>query len=445
MKTKSLLFALFFAFAFTSNATTYFVRSTGGSNSNNGLTASTAFQTLNKVFNLSALADGDVIDISGTFTYATSKIITKSITIQGTDKNTAIVEGVTGAYKNCFTFGGVDETSGLPTSTPVITIENVTFKNFDYLNKTGTSSNGGVFSVHVGVTLTCKKVDFINNQAYNGGAIYAKGGALTFEDCFFKNNRAMRLDGLYSAGGVINAQAAVNMGSPAVPNTNNLSLVFDRCLFEGNTSDYMGSAIRFEALFTNALIAPGLLIQNCTFTANKISTLGNHTGGSIHINAVSPAADVKLINNTIAYNSSELSVAGSISGINITGASANKVSLINNILFSNLNGETTPISISLASTKLKESRNNIIDSDFNFDSKTATGMSSGNMNSVTSGQLLLAATLEKNGGATNTLSLGAGSVAIDAGYVTGAPSVDQRNITRIGNPDVGAFEKSKKR
>ncbi|MDP2338185.1 MAG: hypothetical protein Q8N05_17420, partial [Bacteroidota bacterium] len=90
MKTKTLLFALFFAFAFTSNATTYYVRSASGLDTNDGLTSGTPFLTLGKAFDLPALADGDVIDISGTFTYAVSKTMTKSITIQGTDKNTAI-------------------------------------------------------------------------------------------------------------------------------------------------------------------------------------------------------------------------------------------------------------------------------------------------------------------------------------------------------------------
>jgi predicted outer membrane repeat protein len=430
--------------AFEIAAITYYVRSTGGLDTNNGLSPGSPFLTLGKAFDLPALADGDVIDILGTFTYATSKNLTKSITIQGTDKSTAIVQGVTGAYKNCFNFGSIDAATGLPTSTPTITIENVTFQNFDYLNAAGTAGYGGALYVQVGVTLTCRNVDFINNLAYTGGAVFAKGGVLTFEDCYFKNNRAKRIDGLYSGGGAINAQAAVTMGSPAVPNTNNLSLVLDRCLFDGNTSDYLASAIRFETLFTDVSIAPGLLVQNCTFTANKITSLGNHTGGSIHINAVSPATDVKLINNTIAYNNSDLTVAGSISGINIiTGASANKMTLINNILFSNFNAETTPISISLASSvNLKESRNNIIDSDFDFTAKTTNGatMASGNVNSVTSGQLLLAANLANNGGATKTLSLGAGSVAINAGYGNSAPAVDQRNTTRIGIPDAGSYE-----
>jgi hypothetical protein len=444
MKTKSLLIALIFVLAMAANATTYYVRSTGGLDTNDGLSSGSPFLTLAKAFDLPALADGDVIDISGTFTYATSKVFTKSVTLKGTDKSAAIVEGVTGAYKNCFNFGSINAATGLPTSTPNITIENVTFQNFDYLNAAGTAGYGGALYVQVGVTLTCRNVDFINNLAYTGGAVFAKGGALTFEDCYFQNNRAMRISGLYSGGGAINTQAAVNMGSPAVPNTNNLSLVLDRCLFDGNTSDYLGSSIRYETLFTDASIAPGLLIQNCTFTANKITTLGVNTGGSVHINAVSPAADVKLINNTIAYNSSEISTTGSIVGINIiTGASANKVTLINNILFSNFNAEPTPASISLASSvNLKESRNNIIDSDFNFTAKTTNGatMASGNVNSVTSEQLLLAASLANNGGATKTLSLGEGSVAINAGYADGAPTVDQRNMVRTGIPDIGAFD-----
>ncbi|MDD4972639.1 MAG: choice-of-anchor Q domain-containing protein, partial [Paludibacter sp.] len=67
-------------------------------------------------------------------------------------------------------------------------------------------------------------------------------------------------------------------------------------------------------------------------------------------------------------------------------------------------------------------------------------MASNNVQSVTSANLLLATSLADNGGATKTLSLGTGSAAIDAGYVTGALTVDQRNYTRTGNPDVGAYE-----
>ena len=55
--------------------------------------------------------------------------------------------------------------------------------------------------------------------------------------------------------------------------------------------------------------------------------------------------------------------------------------------------------------------------------------------------MLLAASLADNGGATKTLSLGATSVAVNAGYITGMPSVDQRNFARGGGkPDIGAYD-----
>jgi hypothetical protein len=445
MKSKSLLFALFFVLAMVAKATTYYVRSIGGSDTNDGLSSGSPFLTLGKAFDLPALADGDVIDISGTFTYATSKNLTKSITIQGTDKSTAIVEGIAGAYKNCFIFGGVNSSTGLPTSTPVITIENVTFQNFDNLNALGNAGNGGAFFVQVGVTLTCRNLNFINNQAYSGGAIRAFGGVLTFEDCFFKNNRAKRINGLYSDGGVFNFQIAATMGSPAVPNTNNLSVVIDRCLFEGNTSDRYGAALSFITQIPGSVV-PGILVQNSTFTGNEVTVRGDLNSGTIYIQESTQNAEVKLINNTIAYNSSKISTSNATAGIYILNtSSANKFTLINNIIFSNYNAEATPKSIAIKTGQplpLTESRNNIIDYNFNFTTNTTNGatMASDNVSSVTSGQLLLAENLANNGGTTKTLSLGASSAAVNAGYVTGVPIVDQRIVPREGTPDVGAFE-----
>jgi hypothetical protein len=121
------------------------------------------------------------------------------------------------------------------------------------------------------------------------------------------------------------------------------------------------------------------------------------------------------------------------------------VTLFNNIFYSNIiSGTTTVGSISVNSAAtLKESRNNITDnstSALNFDAKTQSGYSSGNINAVTAPQLLLAASLADNGGRTKTLSLGVGSVAINAGYTTGVPTTDQRGFMRDASPDMGAYE-----
>ena len=45
-----------------------------------------------------------------------------------------------------------------------------------------------------------------------------------------------------------------------------------------------------------------------------------------------------------------------------------------------------------------------------------------------------------NGGPTETMAIGPGSPAIDAGTPTGAQPVDQRGLPRVGAVDVGAYE-----
>jgi len=49
--------------------------------------------------------------------------------------------------------------------------------------------------------------------------------------------------------------------------------------------------------------------------------------------------------------------------------------------------------------------------------------------------------LANNGGPTQTMALGPGSAAIDAGLPgNGAPTVDQRGVARSTPPDIGAYE-----
>ena len=50
------------------------------------------------------------------------------------------------------------------------------------------------------------------------------------------------------------------------------------------------------------------------------------------------------------------------------------------------------------------------------------------------------AALADNGGPTETCALLAGSVAINAGTDTGAPTIDQRGYDRISPYDIGAYE-----
>jgi hypothetical protein len=145
--------------------------------------------------------------------------------------------------------------------------------------------------------------------------------------------------------------------------------------------------------------------------------------GILNLNPTGSGVDVKLINNTIAYNTSARTTSGATPGLYVRGLT-NKTTLINNILFSNFDSQATPVSKSIGNATnilFKESHHNITDE-------------------VTGAALGLATTLANNGGATKTLLISNSSVAVNAGYVTNAPLVDQRNTTRLGTPDVGAYE-----
>lgn len=421
---QGIILAGLICFLGNASAVTYYVRSTGGADSNNGTTESSAFQTLTKVFNLATLSDGDVIDISGTFNYNVGKNITKSVTIQGSDKTKAIIQGISGAKKRCFSIGTA-------TALPTLQIENVTFQNFDNWDDI-TSLQGGVLQLNTGSGLICKNVNFINNQAYSGGAVNIAGGTIVFEDCyFFENKSKRRTEGQNADGGAINVSLGNTMSS-------DISLTINRCLFESNTTENIASAVRFRAETTGKSY---LLIQNSTFTGNTVKLPStSNTSGVIYLDVKSANAETLLINNTIAYNKSEIDSPSARTGLSVSGVE-NKLVLINNILYSNTNATNTDVSIS-ASVQLKESRNNITSQSYKFESNTQAGFCTSNTSRVKDVNLGLASALTASGGAIKVLAISATSVAVNSGFTTGVPNVDQRNHKRDDKPDVGAFEYS---
>lgn len=284
------------------------------------------------------------------------------------------------------------------------------------------------FPGYVGSSLICRNVNFLNNQAYSGGAI-ANAGSATFEDCYFYGNKTLRRN-ITPVPATNSDGAAINVSATA----GDVSLIIKRCLFEANSTQNTASAVRFKSTSTGTV---NLLIENSTFFGNMVATPSTSTtAGCILLDVSTSGASVSLINNTIAYNTSV--VASGRAGISIAGV-ADMVKLYNNILYSNTNGSSGNISIS-ASYAMKESRNNITNQAYDFAANTTASMSFDNVSSVTEAQLALATTLADNGGATKTLAINASSVATNASYAAVAPAVDQRGVTRMGVPDVGAYE-----
>jgi hypothetical protein len=79
----------------------------------------------------------------------------------------------------------------------------------------------------------------------------------------------------------------------------------------------------------------------------------------------------------------------------------------------------------------------LISGNYNIDSDGTGGL--GGANDIIANPLLDA--LADNGGQTNTHALMAGSPAVDPVGLSGAPSVDQRGVSRDATPDIGAFER----
>lgn len=423
-KISSIILAFIFGTLFSqAEATTFYVKSNGGSDSNNGLSESTALLSLSKALNLSSLTDGDIIEIEGTFKYNIGKYLTKSVIIRAKENTLATIQGVAGSAKNAFNLNS-------KTSPISLTLENIIFENFDNYDELS-AKQGGVLNVTPGSTLICRNVTFKNNQCYMGGAINISGGNVTLEDCTFTENKTkVRPDATNADGGAIN----ISLG-----NTDALTLNINRCLFENNSTENSGAAVRFRTITTGKVDA---LVANSTFTGNTTKEIGKDCG-TLFIQGTSTDASIQIINNTFAYNKTEKSTKNANAALSIGGMGA-YVSLYNNLFFSNFNAETTPKSVSITSNlPLKESRNNITDMSvkaFDFNARTAAGMASGNINDVTAEKLLLATTVSNEGGKTKVLTITKPSIAADAAYTEKAPKVDQRNLSRDSKPDVGAFE-----
>jgi hypothetical protein len=433
MKTKNYMFlTLLLVWSFALLATTYYVRATGD-DSNDGLTPETAVLTLRQALD-KASTDGDVINISGTVNFhkavVSMKTIVKDITIQGEDKATSVVVGTVTNGSRSMEIGNIS-------TSPTVLIENLTFKDFDASG----SASGNVIDFTRG-TFTCRNVNFENNIARFGGAIEIRNphlveGANTvlIQDCYFKNNSALKtaIDATARGGAIYIYTAASTVNNP-------LNLTIDRCTFDANYSETDGSALFF--MISASDYQKQVLVQNCTFANNANKNGGLNADQNAGFGAVVVRNngtgtfnnEVKFINNTIAFNQNERN--GFPPGFYNNGYL--NLTVINNIFYGNTHpGGTQSFRTTV---NLVESRNNLADivqSDGGLNIATAF---SGNTENISGTDLKLATSLADNGGETTTLSIATGSIAHDAGYVTGAPEVDQRGSSRVGNPDIGAYE-----
>ena len=226
------------------------------------------------------------------------------------------------------------------------------------------------------------------SNAATGGAIRNQG-LLVIRNCHFSGNKAVRGGAIFNAGsggggGRLSVSHCTFAGNFA---TQDGGALFDQALLQVRNSTFSSnSAGRGGGIYTEIGTKA---LTNCTFSDNSASQGG----------AVFSFADVRTANSIFHRGGSGANVAGALTSLG----------------------------------------HNLSDDAAGGDGGTAPGgeLDAPGDKRNTDPQL---ASLAHNGGYTPTHALLPGSPALDAGDDGRAPLVDQRNYTRSGASDIGAFE-----
>jgi predicted outer membrane repeat protein len=291
--------------------------------------------------------------------------------------------------------GGIYNASGSPTLT-----------NLTFSGNSATYQGGGMYNSASG-SPTLIIVTFSGNTAEAGGGMYNASGSPTLTDVIFSTNSASS-----SGGGMYNGSSTTLMNVTFSNNTASAgggmynyhsSTTLTNVTFSGNAATNRGGGI-----YNSVYSSPAL--TNVTFSGNTATSQG---GGMYNIALVNP----RLTNVTFSGNSAA-------SGGGIQNAGNNSPVIDDTILW----GDGTEISNGTP----------II-----TDSVVQGGCPSGaSCTNVIDADPLLGS-LQNNGGLTQTLALGAGSSAIDAGGLNSTcATTDQRGVVRpqAAYCDIGAYE-----
>jgi predicted outer membrane repeat protein len=358
-----------------------------------------------------------------------------------------------------------------------LTVLNCTFKN----NKTTSQAGAAGGAIYNDGARGDSGVIIIRNTLFEGNTSTGLGGALFLfpyrnesaevTGCTFKTNSANQGGAFWhSAGGFL-----IPPGSaPEYPFTSgpeNTTLLFNNCVFDGNTAGYIGGGIWLgncivneihsctfknnkaqsgggavlstnraftfrNSTFNNntadragaiaAVVNAKLTIQNCTFDAN----IASEYGGALSVPQNGTPIDI--INCTFANNQANRPGNGQSGAIHSGDSNqGNGTVMIKNNIFYNQT-VTNPWGVwKNCNSVLNDGGNNLFFPENSDGRCVATPDNSLFVNPLLS-------PLADNGGPTQTMALQVGSPAINAG--NGCPEFDQRGSRRTGPCDIGAYE-----
>ncbi len=239
-------------------------------------------------------------------------------------------------------------------------------------------------------------VDLLSLTLTDGNAGSGDGGAV----------RAFSIGTLDIANTTISSSSAGDDGGGLYARFTDVTLI--NSLMVGNSSAEMGGGIYLSG---GALVA-----TNTTIHGNR----ANRYGGGIVISF----SDITLLNSTVTGNQADADGSSTTLGGGIS-ETVSTVTITNSVVAGNTSGTANTLN------DVRGTVDTATNSVFGTDVTGVTGGTNGNLESVTSAQLLLGELLD-NGGTVLTLSPLDGSVLIGAGALATLP-LDTFDIDRDGN------------
>jgi N-acetylneuraminic acid mutarotase len=286
----------------------------------------------------------------------------------------------------------------------------------------GVLGGGGVMNDHGTMTITgCTISNNSVDASIGGGGVLNENGTMGITRCTISNNDATPPVFSYDdskGGGILNDSGGL--------------LVITNSTISSNTS----SAYSWDPLFPAPGIAFGggvdnsgsMTIANCTISGNSAVAGGITSVDTGYGGGISNGGNLQITSSTIALNSAsgDNAFGGGIYGDEPTGTDGSIIALNSAPVGPDFTGAG-----GLQSTGYNIVGNNA-DAVINFQPTDQIGTPAAPIDP-------LLGPLAYNGGPTLTHALQPGSPAIDRGDPA-APLRDQRGYSRLGVPDVGAFE-----
>jgi hypothetical protein len=289
----------------------------------------------------------------------------------------------------------------------------------------GALGGGGVMNDHGTMTITgCTISNNGEREGNGGGGVLNENGTMTITSCTISNNSTTQ--GF--------TEASFTSVGGGISNPSGSSLIIANSTISGNGC----SSANYDPLFPAATSALGggvdnsgsMTITNCTISGNSAVAGGISNSDTGYGGGISNGGNLQIRSSTIAHNSAsgDFGVGGGINGFAATRTDSSIIAL---------NTATT------GGPDYFTNRGTLQSTGYNIIGNNAGAV----INSQPTDQIgtptapidPFLGPLADNGGPTLTLALQPGSPAINRGDPA-APPQDQRGYSRLGVPDVGAFE-----